>query len=150
MTLHLAPPPIELEPRPCGFCGLTIDRHEMVDDGEGPLFFCADVSPDEMTLPELERRAELIREIEIAAMVRQMELDDPRDRWKHMGESAPPPEVRNGPLEAPLRVQPYRTPQVTADAFWFVVGLKDPEKLSAWLRDHPRDTLFLLKLLEAK
>jgi len=43
-----------------------------------------------MTLAELERRAELTREIEIAAMVRQMELDDPRDRWKHTGEPPPP------------------------------------------------------------
>ena len=44
------PAPIEIDPRPCGLCGLTINRHEMVDDGEGPDFFCADLSPDEMTL----------------------------------------------------------------------------------------------------
>jgi hypothetical protein len=34
------PRPIEIDPRPCQLCGLTIDRHEMVDDGEGPEFFC--------------------------------------------------------------------------------------------------------------
>jgi hypothetical protein len=149
MTL-LVPLPIELDPRPCQLCGLTIDRHNMVDADEGPEFLCP--WPDEMTLDELERRAELEREIEIAAMVREMELNDPRDRWKHTGEPAPSHAVRNGPFEPwPYRApEPYRTLQVTIDAFWYVVALKNPEKLSAWLRDHPRDTSFLLKLLEAK
>ncbi len=66
------PEPIEIDPRPCLLCGLTIDRHDMVDDGEGPEFFCADLSPDEMTLPELERRAELRRQEELAAIMAAM------------------------------------------------------------------------------
>jgi hypothetical protein len=142
-----------IDPRPCQLCCMTIDRHEMVDHGDGPLFFCVDISPAEMTLPELERRAELRRQEEVAAMVEQWERADPRDRWKHTGDPAPPPEVRNGPMDAAPRraAEPYhRPPQSTTDAFWFVVSLKDPEKLAAWLRDHPRDASFLLKLLEAK
>lgn len=46
--------------------------------------------------------------------------------------------------------QPYRTPQSTIDAFWYVVSLCDPERLNAWLDDHPQDAPFLLKLLEGK
>ena len=47
------PTPIEIDPRPCEFCGLTIDQHRMIDTGEGPEFYCIDVSPDEMTIDEL-------------------------------------------------------------------------------------------------
>jgi hypothetical protein len=124
---------LEIEPRPCDRCGLTIDRHEMVDHGEGPEFFCADILPDEMTLAELERRAELIRQEEIAAIIARWEaMDAPAD--------IPPADAR----------QFYRTPQSTIDAFWHVVGLSEPERLTAWLDDHPKDAPFLLKLLESK
>jgi hypothetical protein len=126
--------PLEIDPRPCELCGLTIDRHEQVDTAEGPEFFCADLSPDEMTLDELERRAELRREEDVAAIFARLEaMDDPSKR-------APPRAVP----------EPYRPAQSTVDAFWYVISLKDPDKLSAWLRDHPRDTARLLKLLEAK
>lgn len=89
MNAH--PLPIEIDSRPCRRCGLTIDHHDMLDDGEGPLFYCLPLYA--MTLSELERRAELIGELEIAAMVEQMERADPRDRWKHTGEPQPPPMV---------------------------------------------------------
>jgi hypothetical protein len=36
------------------------------------------------------------------------------------------------------------------DAFWFVASLRDPERLKAWLRNHPEDAPFLLQLLESK
>jgi hypothetical protein len=141
-----------IDPRPCQLCGLTIDRHEMVDHGDGPLFFCADISPDEMTLPELKRRSELRRQEEVAAMVKQWELADPRDRWKHTGEPAPPPEVRNGPADPLPRREPkpYRTPQETADAFLYLVSLGEPERLDAWLAARPQDVPSLLELLESK
>jgi hypothetical protein len=125
---------IAIDPRPCGLCGLTLDRHRVVDQGEGPEHLCPDILIDDLTLDELERRTELRREEEIARIVAEMEaLDDPSMRQ-------PPP----------AQPAPYRTPQATQDAFWYVVGLKDPERLSAWLRDHPRDTPFLLTLLEAQ
>jgi hypothetical protein len=44
----------------------------------------------------------------------------------------------------------YRTPKSTIDAFWFVVGLNDPGRLKAWLRQHSGDAPTLLKLLESK
>jgi hypothetical protein len=127
------PDPIEIDPRPCELCGLTIDRHEMVDDGEGPLFFCIDFLPDEMTLPELERRAELRRQEEAAAILA---------RWDAM----------DGPAEClpPRKPEPYRPAPSTVDAFWFVVGLRDPERFKAWLADRPKDAPFLLQLLETK
>jgi hypothetical protein len=125
---------LAIDPGPCEWCGLTIDRHEMIDHGEGPVFFCADLSPDEMTLPELERRAELIRQVEVAAIFARLEAaDDPSKR----------------PPLAP-RAEPYRTLQVTIDAFWYVVGLDDPDRLKTWMRDHPKDAPTLLKLLESK
>jgi hypothetical protein len=125
---------LDLDPRPCELCGLMIDRHEMVDHGDGPLFFCADILPDEMTLDELERRAELIRQEEVAAIFARLEaMDDPSRRL-------PPADARS----------PYRTPQSTVDAFFYVVSLDDPARLAGWLADHPRDKAFLRQILENK
>jgi hypothetical protein len=123
---------LEIDPRPCELCGLTIDRHEMVDGGEGPEFFCADLSPDEMTLDELERRAELIRQEEVAAILARLEaMDDPSRRL--------PP--RSEP-------EPYRPAQSTVDAFRLVAAT-DVARLKAWLADRPKDAPLLLALLES-
>jgi hypothetical protein len=138
LTLHLVtidPEPIEIDSRPCQLCGLTADRHEMVDDGDGPIFYCPDLSPDEMTLLELERRAELRRQEEVAAIIARWEAQDAPATC----EPLPP----RGP-------EPNRPAQSTAAAFWFVVGLRDPERFKAWLADRPKDTPFLLQLLENK
>src|SRR5258705_11360394 len=79
--IQLEPEPLEIDPRPCELCGLTIDRHEMVDHGEGPEFFCIDFLPDDMTLVELERRAELRRQEDVAAIFARLEaMDDPSRR----------------------------------------------------------------------
>jgi hypothetical protein len=129
VTLH-NPPLLEIDPRPCVLCGLTIDHHEMVDDGEGPEFFC--LPPDALTLPELERRAELIRQIEVAAIMARMEAA----------------EVPCEPV-APPEPRPYRPAQSTVDAFWYVVRLDDVGKLKAWLADRPKDAPLLLALLES-
>lgn len=136
MNLHLVeiePVPIEVDPRPCVLCGLTIDRHERVDTPEGPEFFCLDLSPDEMTLCELERRAELRRQEEVAAILARMDA--------MRGPTIPPP---------PREPEPYRPAASTVDAFWYVVGLRDPERFKAWLADRPQDAPFLLQLLEGK
>jgi hypothetical protein len=123
--------PIEVDPRPCELCGCTIDRHEQVDRPEGPEFFC--LPPDEMDLADLERRVELIRQVEVAAILARMEaMDVPFD----------PP--------VPREPAPYRTPEATVNAFWYVVGLDDLDRLAAWLDDHPQDKRTLLKLLESK
>jgi hypothetical protein len=121
-----------IEPRPCEFCGLTIDRHEMIDRGEGPEFFCADLSPDEMTLPELERRAELRWQEEGAAILM---------RWEAMAGGPAPPAL--------AEPEPYRPARSTADAFRFLVATGDVGHLKAWLADRPKDAPLLLELLES-
>jgi hypothetical protein len=141
--------PIEIDARPCGLCGMQIDRHDQIDTPEGPGFFCADINPDELTTRELERRAELIQREQIGAMVEQWERADPRDCWKHTGEAPPPDSIRNGPQAEPCR--PSRRPvQSTIGAFLYLVSLKDPDRLVAWLQERERDRPFLLTLLEAK
>jgi hypothetical protein len=127
------PEPIELDSRPCELCGLTIDRHDMVDDGEGPLFYCPDLSPDEMTLVELERRAELCRQEEVAAIFARLEaMDDPSKR-----------------LPPPREPEPYCPAQSTVAAFRIVVAGGDVGRLKAWLADRPKDAPSLLALLES-
>jgi hypothetical protein len=46
------------------------------------------------------------------------------------------------------RPKEYRPAQSTIDAFWYLVRLKEPDRLAAWLDDHPREKSYLLKLLE--
>jgi hypothetical protein len=124
--------PIEIDPRPCVLCGRTIDAHEMIDD----VWFCV-----------VDSDADFQRGVD--DIVRRLELSDPRDAWKHTpGESPPPLEVRNSHLDQKPQPQPYRTAQSTIDSFWHLVGLRDPQRLKAWLVEHPRDAPFLIKLLE--
>jgi hypothetical protein len=127
---------LEIDPRPCELCGLTIDRHEMVDDGEGPLFYCPDLSPDEMTLLELERRAELRQQEEVAAILA---------RWEVLDLEA----VRHEPLP-PREPEPYRPAQSTVAAFRLVAAGGDVGRLKAWLADRPKDAPLLLALLESE
>jgi hypothetical protein len=123
------PDPIEIDPRPCGWCCLTIDRHRRVDTPEGPEFFCPDLSPDEMTLPELERRAELRQQEDVAAILASMP-------------DCPPLVPRPEP-------EPYRPAQSTVDTFRLVVAGGDVGRLKAWLADRPKDAPLLLALLES-
>ena len=62
-------------------------------------------------------------------------------RWEADDAKRPP-----SPAEPPARA--YSTPQSTIDAFWYVVGLDDPDRLKAWLADRPKDAPLLLNLLE--
>lgn len=128
------PTPLEIEPRPCEWCGLTIDQHIMVDDGDGPEFFCEEIHPH------------------AADLVRQLEMQDPRDAWRHTGETPPPVAFRNadfhgGPTPAQQR---YRTPQATIDAFFYVARTQDAEGIAEWLASHPRDAQHLHKLWKQK
>ena len=38
-----------------------------------------------------------------------------------------------------FKPRPYRTPQSTIDAFWFLVQINDEPRLKAWLQAHPKD-----------
>jgi hypothetical protein len=49
-----------------------------------------------------------------------------------------------------FKPRPYRTPQSTIDAFWYLVQLNDPARLKAWLEDRPSDAPTLLNILEAR
>ena len=132
MTVHLVsikPDLLKIDPRPCELCGLKIDRHEMADGDEGPEFFCADLSPDELMLPELERRAELRRQEEVAAILAAMP-------------DCPPLVPRAAP-------EPYRPAQSTIAAFRLIAASGDVGRLKAWLADRPKDAPLLLALLES-
>lgn len=127
--------PLAIDPRSCGFCGLTMDRHRAVDAGDGPEFFCL---ADENVVGA-----------DAAAIVARWELADPRDAWRHTGEAPPPEHVRNsdiGGRPAPTS-RPYRTPQSTIDAFRYLCREGDTAKLAEWMKRHPADTPFLLKTL---
>jgi hypothetical protein len=155
-SVEIEAEPIAVDPRPCELCGLTIDRHDVVDDGDGPQHYCPE--PDELTLDELERRAELVCQIEVAARVREIELADPRDCWKHTGEAPPTAAFRNGDSQVhqmlhltPAPIRPRSSPpRSVVDAFWHLCRLGDPDHLARWLAEHPRDGEFLQKLFEAK
>jgi hypothetical protein len=135
VTLHLStiePLPLVIDPRPCALCGLTIDRHRISDSGDGPEFWCPDLSPDEMTLPELERRAALRREEDTAAILARWEMLDPPD-----------------PLPTREAV-PYRPAASTIDGFRCVAAAGGVARLKAWLAVRPKDAPFLLDLLESE
>lgn len=132
------PAPIAIDPRRCQWCGLTVDRHRMVDDGDGPEFFCRDdLSIDDLTLPELERREELRRQEEVAAIVA---------RWEAMDAEID----RRKPVTTPRAPEPYRPAASTIDAFLYLVSTDDAPRVRAWLADRPKDAPFLLDLLESK
>lgn len=114
--------------------------------------FCKDSSKDVIFISlstfegrneKLERRAELMRQEEVADIVRRWELADRRDRWKHTSEARP---KASAPPEPTTRA--YRTPQSTIDAFKYVVRLGDAEYLERWVRDHQEDAPALLKILD--
>jgi hypothetical protein len=135
MSAHFPiPDPIELDPRPCECCGRAIDNHRMVDEGEGPEFFCASLSPDDLTLEELERRAELIRQIEVDEIFARLDAMDNFSKRR----------------PAPREPKPYRTPQSTVDAFWYVVRQGNTAQLESWLANHPCDAGYLVKRLQEK
>jgi hypothetical protein len=130
-VIEREPAPIKIEPRPCGLCGLKIDRHERVDEPEGPIFLCVDLSPDEMTLPELERRAELRRQEDIAAILARWEALDPPDVFRTR------------------EAEPYRPAASTVAAFRYVAAAGDVARLREWLADRPKDAPLLLAMLES-
>src|SRR5260370_17933097 len=100
LPCELGPDPLEMDPRPCEWCGLTIDRHRRVDTAVGPEFFCEDL--------------EIQIHLDAAPLVRRWELADSRDAWRHTGE--PPPKARDVPKVPP---DPYRTPHTTIYPFFF-------------------------------
>jgi hypothetical protein len=160
LTLHLVaidPDPIEIDPRPCELCGLTIDRHIRIDAPEGPEHFCPD-SCEGCGLPiDRHQRIDTAEgpefrcpDLAAADIVRRLEMADPRDRWKHTGEPPPPASVRNSDISArpANNPQPYRTPRSTIAAFLYLVATDDLPRVRDWLAARPKDAPYLLQLLE--
>jgi hypothetical protein len=83
-----------------------------------------------------------------ADLIAQWELADTRDAWRHNGEH-PPRSTGSDAVPLP-QARPYRTPQATIDAFWYVVRLDDPDYLTRWLAQHPLDASALCELWEGK
>ena len=144
------PAPIEIDSRPCQFCGLKIDDHHMIDDGDEPLHFCISELYERLAAGKA-RGAAVARPFYLGwnagidfALVHVAEEEISMIMSGIMAESDTAPSI------TPPRAPEPRPAASTIAAFWHVVALKDPDKLSAWLRDHPRGTSFLLKLLEAK
>jgi hypothetical protein len=92
---------------------------------------------------ELEAACEQEIMLRTADMVRQWELADPRDRWRHTDGPRP-----TSHPEPPAR-EPYSVPQSTIDAFRYVLRRGDPDYLAAWLADHPLDAPALFKIWKA-
>jgi hypothetical protein len=126
--------PLVIDPRECGECGLTIDQHRRVDTPEEPEFLCVDLPLDEMPTPELERRAELIRLVEVAEIMARLEaMDDPSKRLPRRSEP-----------------EPYRPAASTIAAFKYVCSLNDADYLARWLANHPADAPELFKIWKGK
>jgi hypothetical protein len=49
-----------------------------------------------------------------------------------------------------FKPRPYRTPQSTIDAFWYLVQLNDTDRLKAWLAARPLDQQTLYELYEER
>lgn len=79
-----------------------------------------------------------------AQLVKQWELDDPRDRWRWTGEMPP---ARSTDTKKQI---PYAPAPSIIEAFGYVVRLGDPPYLASWLANHPADAPHLIKIYEAK
>jgi len=116
----------------------------------GIAFTAVDLLPDP-DQDELEAACEHEIMLRAADMLRQWELADPRDSWRHTGEAPPPAAVRNSdvggnPERAP---RPYCPAASTVAAFRLVAAAGDVQRLKAWLADRPKDAPLLLALLES-
>jgi hypothetical protein len=54
------------------------------------------------------------------------------------------------PEPTPAKKLPYRPPQATVDAFWYVVRTQSADYLAKWLAGHPADAAHLHRLWESK
>jgi hypothetical protein len=141
--------PIEIDPRPCQWCGLEIDHHHMIDDGDGPHHFCISEVYERIAAGKVKNPKGLfvlgwnsgidfslhhVAEEEISMIMEGIMIE--------------PDCVPS--IIPPRAPEPYRTPQSTIDTFKYLVRFNDPERLKAWLADRPQDAPTLLKLLESK
>jgi hypothetical protein len=115
---------------------------DAVQDIMGEAIAAASLVPD-LAEPDLAEELEIEIALRTADLVRQFELADNRDRWRHTGE--PNPIIRH---EQPRRER-YTLPQSTIDAFWHVERNENSDYLARWLADHPADAPALYKIWKA-
>jgi hypothetical protein len=152
--IALDPAPIEIDPRPCGRCGLAVDRHVMVDDGDGPEFFCAESDEwlHERLIASKSHSSTVDRvyvrgwnaAIDFALEQLQIACDEPPQWFADSIMS----HCDDAPSIAPEPAKRYRTPQATIDAFKYLARQGDAAHLKAWLNDRRQDAPYLLSLLE--
>jgi hypothetical protein len=97
----------------------------------------------ELAESDLADDLELEIALRTAELVRDWELADARDRWRHTGERRPI--IRT---EQPRR-EPYAPPASTIAAFWHVQRNESPDYLARWLSNHPADAPALYKIWKA-
>jgi len=143
--------PIEIDPRDCEVCGLKIHDHHMIDDGDGQQHFCISEVYERIAAGKARG----------AATARPFYLgwNSGIDFALHHVAGEEISEIMSTIMVEPeavpsvipkLTPEPYRTLQVTIDAFWFVALNHDDVYLAAWLKRHPADAAFLIRLWEAK
>ena len=88
-----------------------------------------------MTLDELERRAELRRQEEVAAILERISTPIGSDDEPNSRPRKPEP--------------PYHPTASTEAAFRYLVAVGDVGRLRAWLAARPKDALLLLAMLES-
>jgi len=144
MNCTLDPSLLEIDPRECDLCGLSMVHHRMIDHGEGPEFFCLESAE---TVGRWAARKYASTNGKPFALGFNAGLEFAiRDlvRQEAAGMIEAPPIV---PDRDPPR---YRTPQATIDAFKYVVATGDLPRLRDWLASRPKDAAFLLALLESQ
>jgi hypothetical protein len=84
-------------------------------------------------------------------LVRDWELADSRDRWRHDGGPRPSDDFRNSDIGIPTAAaEPsYKPVKSTIDAFQFLVRGGEVERIKGWLAARPKDAPFLLAMLES-
>src|ERR1700723_1822931 len=83
-------------------------------------------------------------------LVRDWELADPRDRWRHDGSPRPSDDFRNSDIGIPTAAadRSYKPVKSTIDAFQFLITAGDVARIKGWLADRSKDAPYLLSLLE--
>jgi len=144
MSLHEAVDELQAYAELSGLIDLI--GQDAAQDIMGAAFIYAEMVPDDLDEacdPEAFDGADDI--------VKRWQLADPRDRWLITGEAPPPKAIRNADISGTTaKPKPYRTPQATIDAFWYVARQGDANQMRDWLENHPRDKSRLLELLKNK